>query len=82
MRSSPLFTGSRTEHTWSPQFSSLKYLGTDHVSLLLREIIYRAIAQKRPRYIRPSRGRYISTALHAVVYIPSHVTIRDRRVSR
>jgi hypothetical protein len=37
------------------------------VDTLLRELVYRAVAQKRPWYIRASRGRYIATALHAII---------------
>jgi hypothetical protein len=33
--------------------------------LLLRERVCRTVAQKWPRYIRPSRGHCIATALHA-----------------
>jgi hypothetical protein len=32
--------------------------------LLLRERVYRAVAHKRPWYIRTSRGRCIATVLH------------------
>jgi hypothetical protein len=35
--------------------------------LLLRERVYRATAQKRPWYIRPSHGRWIATALRATI---------------
>jgi hypothetical protein len=40
--------------------------------LLLRERVYRKFGQKRPSYIRPSRGRCIATALHVTIYRPSH----------
>jgi hypothetical protein len=33
----------------------------------LLECVYRAVGQKRASYIRPLRGRYIATALHAVI---------------
>jgi hypothetical protein len=37
--------------------------------LLLRERVYRAVAQKQTWYIGPSRGRYIATAQHATISI-------------
>jgi hypothetical protein len=53
------------------------YLGTDHIEntallllrscLLVRESVYRAVAQKRPWHIRPSLGRCIAAALHATI---------------
>jgi hypothetical protein len=48
------------------------------VDSLLRERVYRAVAQKRPRYIRPSPGRSIPTVVHCTVltldeYIPSEL---------
>jgi hypothetical protein len=74
---SPLFTDSRTELTWSPQLSLItsrhgphkKHLLLLRSCLLLRERDYRADTQKRPWYIRPSRRRCIATALHATVYL-------------
>jgi hypothetical protein len=35
--------------------------------LLLWERVYRGVAQKRPWYISPSRGRCIATALHVLM---------------
>jgi hypothetical protein len=43
--------------------------------LLLREHVYRAAAQKRPWYIRPSQGRYIAVTLHATIY--SRITLAN-----
>jgi hypothetical protein len=37
------------------------------VNSLLREIVYRTFAQKRPWYIHPSRDRYIATVLQATL---------------
>jgi hypothetical protein len=55
----------------------LYHLGTDHIEntallllrscLLLQERIYRAVAQKRPWYVRLSLGRWIATALHTTI---------------
>jgi hypothetical protein len=52
--------------------SRLQHLDTDYIEnaalillrlcLLLQERVYWAVAQKRPRYIRPSHGRCIATA--------------------
>jgi hypothetical protein len=36
--------------------------------MLLRECLYRAVAQKLPWYIRPPRDRCIATTLHATGY--------------
>jgi hypothetical protein len=45
------------------------FLATGFVSLFVsREHIYRAVDQKLPKYIGPSRGRCIATALHATIY--------------
>jgi hypothetical protein len=75
--SSPLFTDSRIGlnyqltlslaynisawTVWKAQ-SSIVFL-----CLLLRERVYRVVAQKRPCYIHPSRGRCIATPLHAKI---------------
>jgi hypothetical protein len=69
--SSPVFTDSLTELTSSNLVPCLYHLGTDHIDntalLLLRERVYRAVAEKRLWYIRLSRGRRIATALHATI---------------
>jgi hypothetical protein len=36
--------------------------------LLLLERVYIAVTQKRPWYIRPSRGRFIATALYTTIH--------------
>jgi hypothetical protein len=74
--SSPLFTDSRTELS-SNLVPCLWYLGTHHIEntallllrscLLLQKCVYRAVAHIRPWYIRLSRGRCVTTALHATI---------------
>jgi hypothetical protein len=35
--------------------------------------VYRAVAQKRPWYIRPSRRRCVATALHSAVIYTAYI---------
>jgi hypothetical protein len=80
MRSSRLFTDSHTELTeltLSLAYNILARTTQKHPisgstttvahDPLTREYVYRAVAQQRPWYIRPSRGHYIVTALHATI---------------
>jgi hypothetical protein len=70
MHSSPLFTDSLTELT-TVQAPCLHHLDTDqientaflllHSRLLLWELVYRAVAQKRLWSIRPSHSHCIAT---------------------
>jgi hypothetical protein len=45
--------------------------------MLLRELVYWAVVQKRPWYIRPFHGRCVATALHATIHISTYKSERD-----
>jgi xanthine/uracil/vitamin C permease (AzgA family) len=52
------------------------------VDSMLRERVYRAVAQKRPWYIRLFRSRCIATALHTIIRLlitnmPYSITISE-----
>jgi hypothetical protein len=69
-------------------FLCSKYRRTNHIEntallllssrMFLRERVERAVAQKRPWYSNPSRGRSIATSLHATILKLGFNRIRRR----
>jgi hypothetical protein len=65
----------RAQLHWFPQFSSSYLLGADCADNtpfppLPRERVYRAVAQERVWYNRPSHDRSIEKAIHATLWMP------------
>jgi hypothetical protein len=60
--------------------SHRKYTSSVVACLLLRESVYRAVAQKRSWYIRPFRGRCLETGLYATIFLIIKVKISVRSV--